>query len=135
MGGEKRGSSLVLQKDTSRFSLSFPNGARLNAAWWPWPSPGEKLTAIRRSRPVRVAGAGSTLEAPAERGCDSPQLEMNQTCALRPAVWTTWSPSVRPGLAEYLQPRPHVRFEPGELDEFLPPGTLQRLDLDAPLYP
>ena len=26
------------------------------------------------------------------------------------------------------------RFEPGELDDFLPPGTLQRLALDEPLY-
>ena len=25
------------------------------------------------------------------------------------------------------------RFEPGELDEFLPPGTLRRMDLDEPL--
>ena len=25
------------------------------------------------------------------------------------------------------------RFEPGELDEFLPPGTLRRMELDAPL--
>src|SRR6266849_1051152 len=60
-------------------------------AGWPGPSPGEKLTAIRRSRPVRVAGAGSTLEAPAEPGCDSPQLEINQTCALRPAEHTKGS--------------------------------------------